>query len=97
MQVGPILFLAEHRYDHERGRVETTYTFVRDGRSESREATEQVYTYRALRELVERCGLTVLRAEAMVADLEGPGEDGRLPTKPFGLGAGMLLLTLERR
>ena len=57
--MGELLFLEENRYDATESCLETTYTFVREGRTESRTARHWVYTTRELRELLAGVGLEV--------------------------------------
>ena len=55
-QVADILFLIANRYDHCSGRLETDYTFVRDGKTDTRPGSQRVYTYRELASLLAECG-----------------------------------------
>lgn len=80
MPVGDILFLSQGRYDPVRGRLDTDYTFIRDGKSDTRSATTRVHTYRELRGLFEAAGFR---------DLEGFGS---LSREAFQLGSPRLLL-----
>ncbi len=57
--MGDLLFLEENRYDAAASCLETTYTFIRDGRSESRTARHQVYTTRELVAFLAGAGLAV--------------------------------------
>jgi len=84
-EMGDIVFLLRHRYDHVRGRLETEYTFVRDGRTERRASTHRVYTYREL------CGLL---AAAGFGDVEAYGS---LDREPFRFGSPRLLLVAQKR
>jgi SAM-dependent methyltransferase len=55
-RVGDFLFLEENHYDHAEGRFNTDYTFVRDGKAETRSGSQRVYTYRELLRLMETAG-----------------------------------------
>ncbi len=83
-QVGDILFLSSGRYDHVRGRVDTEYTFIRDGKADTRSASTRVHTYREL------CGLL---EEAGFGDCEGYSS---LNQEPFRLGSQRLLLVATK-
>jgi len=84
-QIGDIFLLIHNRYDHVQGRVETEYTFLRDGKVEKRSGSQRVYTYRELCRLLEEAGFT---------DLEGYGS---LSREPFKLGSQILLLVATKR
>ena len=75
MLVGDILFLEENNYDHKEGRVITEYTFVRDGKAETRTGSHRIYTYRELCNLLEAAGLKVTESY------------GSLSEDPFELGS----------
>jgi SAM-dependent methyltransferase len=53
---GDILFLIEQHYDPLRGRMDTEYTFVQNGKVEKRPASHRVYTCRELLGLLEETG-----------------------------------------
>lgn len=55
-RIGDFLFLEENHYDHAEGRFNTDYTFVRDGKAETRFGSQRVYTYRELVRLFETAG-----------------------------------------
>ncbi len=57
-RAGEVLMLSESTYDVERSRVDTTYTFVRDGKADARTASYQVYTCRELLALLTHAGFT---------------------------------------
>jgi SAM-dependent methyltransferase len=84
LQVGDILFLSHGRYDHARGRLDTDYTFICDGKADTRPASTRVYTYRELYRLLQDAGLT---------DCEGYGS---LNQEPFRLGSPRLLLAATK-
>lgn len=78
-------FLGENRYDHQSGWVDTLYTVTRQGRSESRQASYRVYTYREAAQMLEAAGF---------ANCEGFGS---LDGEPFRLGSQRLLLLARKR
>ena len=84
-KVGDILFLEENRYDHIQGRMDTEYTFVREGKVEKRFSSERVYTYR------EHCRLL---EEAGFANCEGYAS---LHQDPFKLGSERLFLAATKK
>lgn len=83
-QVGDILFLTSGRYDHVRSRVDVEYTFVRDGKTETRSASTRVYGYRELSALLEVAGFGDVQAY------------GSLGQEPFRLGSQRLLLVATK-
>jgi SAM-dependent methyltransferase len=84
-QVGEILFLEENRYDHVRGRLDTDYTFVREGKTEKRFGSHRIYTYREVCQLLEGAGF------------EDPQGFRSLSKEPFKLGATWLFLVTTKR
>ncbi len=83
-QVGDILFLSQAQYDPARGRLETEYTFVRDGKAETRPASVRVSTCRELFGMFAAAGLI---------GCEGYGS---LERGPFRLGSQRLLLVGQK-
>jgi SAM-dependent methyltransferase len=83
-EFGDVLCLIRHRYNHVLGRLETEYTFVRDGHVERRKAFLRVYSYSELCRLLERAGFG------------GFESFGSLEQEPFKLGAPRLLLVATR-
>src|SRR5262249_15280085 len=59
--VGDVLFLEDEHYDPVRGRTDTEYNFVRDGRSVSRLASHRNYTYREVFAMMEAAGFVEVR------------------------------------
>jgi SAM-dependent methyltransferase len=55
--VDDILFLEENRYDVADGCIETTYTFVRDGKAHTQSGLHWVYSVREIRRLLQEAGL----------------------------------------
>jgi SAM-dependent methyltransferase len=80
LQIGDILFLSRGQYDPARGQLETEYTFIRGGQSDTRPASVRVHTYRELTNLFEAAGFS---------GCEGYGS---LEQGPFRLGSQRLLL-----
>jgi len=82
-EVGGIHFLIENRYDVSRGRLETQYTFIRDGQVDRRSGSQQVYTLRELQQLLQSAGFTEFESFSST--------DGA----PFALGSQRLLLVAK--
>jgi len=80
-----VLVLAENRYDHETGRIDSDWTIVSpDGRRETRHSSIRLYTYRELSALLRDAGFE--RIEGFdPATLES-----------FGLGASRLMLVATK-
>jgi len=83
-KVGDILLLIDNRFDHVTGRLETEYTFVRDGVTDTRRGFQRAYTYRELSELLRLAGFR---------DVEGFGSPAG---EPYKLGAPRLLLVARK-
>jgi SAM-dependent methyltransferase len=83
-QVGDILFIEENRYDPMRSLVETTYSFVRGGRTVTRAALHWVYTVREIQALFTSAGLRPL-------DLYGATD-----RTPFKAGSHCLTIVAEK-
>jgi SAM-dependent methyltransferase len=81
---GDLLFLIHNRYDHVRSRLETDYTFVRNGQVETRPGSQRVYTYGELGRLMGDAGF---------GDIEGFGS---LAEEPFRLGSPRLYLSATK-
>jgi SAM-dependent methyltransferase len=56
---GDIYLLVRNEYDPARGRLDIEYTFVSDGRVETRRGTHRAYTYRQLIEVMTSAGFRV--------------------------------------
>jgi SAM-dependent methyltransferase len=84
MQVGDILFLSAARYNVVESRLEIEYTFVRDGKVETREASSGVYTVAEIQRLLVGVGLRVIAVY------------GSLDQQPFQLGSPRLILVAEK-
>lgn len=57
--LGDLLFLEENRYSAADSCLETVYTFVRDGRVETRSARHWIYTVRELQGLLTNAGFEI--------------------------------------
>jgi len=79
-KIGDILFLEENEYDHAQGRMITHYTFVREGKEETRTGSHRIYTYREICQMLEAAGFIQVRSYASHKK------------DPFKLGANQLLM-----
>jgi SAM-dependent methyltransferase len=84
VRVGDILFLEENRYDHESGRMETEYTFVRDGKTEKKSSSDRIYTFREHCRLLEEAGFV------------GYETYSSFSLEPFKLGAHQLFFVAQK-
>jgi SAM-dependent methyltransferase len=84
IQLGDITATIDTRYDHEQGRMFNDFTFIRNGIEDKRPASQRVYTYRELTELLRAAGFEVISAY------------GSLAEAPFTLGAQRLLLISQK-
>jgi SAM-dependent methyltransferase len=85
LECGGITLESETRYDHAQGRIFTDYTFIRDGKRDTRPASQRVYTYRELAGLLSNAGLEIVTAY------------GSLTEEPFKLGAQRLFIVASKR
>ena len=83
-RAGDLLALEERGYDHESGRLESTWTFIRDERQEVRRMSMRLYTYRELIAMLEQAGFGSHDAY------------GDLDLTPFELGAPWLYLVTTK-
>jgi ubiquinone/menaquinone biosynthesis C-methylase UbiE len=79
-KIGDILFLEENEYDPAQGRMITHYTFVRDGKEETRTGSHRIYTYREICRMLEEAGFAQVKSYAS------------FNKDPFKLGANQLLM-----
>jgi len=63
-----VYLLVENQYDPSRARLDIEYTFVSNGRMETRRGSHRMYTYRELMELLTGSGFAVELAEAWSRD-----------------------------
>jgi len=85
VELAGIRFEEETRYDALAGRIENVFTLSRDGRSETKLASQAAYTVRELADMLRAAGLETLETF------------GSADETPFALGAERLLLVAERR
>lgn len=85
IELGEVSATIDTRYDHEQGRMFNEFTFTRAGVSDKRPASQRIYTYRELTELLRAAGLEPVSAY------------GSLDEEPFKLGAHRLLLVYRKR
>jgi len=84
-KIDDIYFLSQAKYDVVRSRIETEYTFIRDGKVEVKPSTSRVYSYRELCGLMAQAGFTELQA---ASGLHG---------EEFKLGSPQLFLTAKKK
>ena len=84
-RIADILFLEENEYDHAQGRMITHYTFIRDGKDETRTGSHRIYTYREICRMLEEAGFAEVECYAS------------LSKEPFKLGANQLLMEAVKR
>ena len=84
-EAGGITMTDHHRYDARASRLDTTVTFSRDGKAESREMSHWVLTSRDVVGLLDRAGFDV---EALYGDID---------ETDFVVGAARLLVVALRR
>jgi SAM-dependent methyltransferase len=83
--LGDTLILRNAAYDHERGRFDVEYTFLRGAEVEKKAASYRVYTYREVAALLAAAGF---------ADVRGLSS---YESEPFAFGARALFLTAVKR
>lgn len=83
-QVGDIIFMEHNQYAAERSCVETTFTFIRDGKVERRPGRQYIYTVAEIQRMLAGAGLRTL------ALLGGLGQT------PFALGAEVLHVIAQK-
>ena len=83
-QVDDILFLEENRYDAAESCIETTYTFVRNGRAHKQTGLHWVYTLRETRQFLREAGL---ETQDVFRSLDGD---------PYEVGSPLLLLVAQK-
>ena len=81
---GDVVALEERDYDHETGRLESDWTFIRDGELAKGWFSLRLYTYRELAALLREAGFGALRSY------------GSLEGEPFEVGAPWLYLVAEK-
>ena len=73
-KVGDILMLIDNQYRVEESRLDTTYTFVRDGKTETRPSSQYVFTVGEIRRMLAQAGFQMVAVY------------GGLDRSPFQLG-----------
>ena len=84
MQLDDILFLSSRRYEAAESRLYIQYTFVRDGKRETREASQQVYTAAEVQRLLDQAGLGTLALYSSFDQL------------PYQIGSPRLLVVAQK-
>jgi len=84
IEIAGITFQSSARYDCEQGRTFTEYTFIRDGQSETRPASQRIYTYHELATLLVNVGFEIVAAF------------GSLTEEPFQLGSQRLFIVATK-
>lgn len=84
-QIDDILFAIDHRYLADVSCLETQYTFVREGKVETRGSKHWVYTVGEIRRMLERASLRVLE---MYSSLD---------CQPFKLGSPQLFMVAQKQ
>lgn len=84
MQIGDIRFIEDNHYEHELGRLDTEYTFVRGELTEKKFGSHRLYTYRELQGLLSRAGFV---------ELQSFGSTGG---EPFAFGASGLFISARK-
>ena len=77
--------LSTSHYEAAESRLHIQYTFVRDGKQETREISQQVYTAAEVRRLLDQAGLGTLALY------------GSLDQQPYLMGSPHLLLVAKRQ
>lgn len=85
VQAGNILLLIRNSYDHVQGRINTEYTFVREGHVEKRPGSQRIYTYHELCRLLEGAGFSSCQGY------------GSLDQEPFKLGSEKLFIVATKK
>ena len=83
-EVGDLLVLEDRRFDHATSRVESEWTFVRDGQTETKHLSLRLYTYRELCWMLNQAGFGDHRAY------------GTLDGDPFELNSTWLYLVTTK-
>lgn len=84
-QFDDILFTIENHYQADTSCLETKMTFVRNGKTETRESLHWVYTAAEIRRILERAGFEILETYEST------------DSKPFRLGSQELFVVSQKR
>jgi len=85
MTVAGISVSIENRYDEDKRRIFTDFTFMRNGETDKRQCSQRIYTYRELAELLS------------LAELQTELEFSSLDERTFEPGSQRLLLVSRKR
>lgn len=85
VRVGDMLMLIENQYDPRESCVHTEYTFIRDGKEESRHATHWIYTSGEVCSMLSKAGFNVTNLF------------GTFECDAYELGSERMLLVAEKR
>lgn len=83
-QIDDILFQEENKYHVTEGCIETTYTFVRDGKSQTQIGFHWVYTIREIRQFLRNAGLDM---QDILKSFDA---------EPYEIGSPVLLLVAKK-
>jgi SAM-dependent methyltransferase len=83
-EVDGIVLLMENRYQLDEGRLDTDFTFIRDGCRVTLPSTHWVFTVAEIRRMLSAAGLTTI------------GLYGGLSRHPYGLGSPNLLVVAQK-
>lgn len=83
-QLEDVILLEERKFDHERSRIDATWTFIRDGERQQATSSIRLYTYRELCALLQEAGFT------NCAGYDAEGEPFSVP------GSGRLVMVAEK-
>jgi SAM-dependent methyltransferase len=84
-QVGDIMFLEHNEYNVEKSCVETTFTFIQNGKVETRPGRQFLYTAAEIRRMLEEAGFKVI------------GLYGGLKDEPFKIGNPDMLYVVSKK
>ncbi len=83
-EIGDITMNVRNHYDPVRGRLDTEYSFVRDGITDTRTGTQRVYTAREVCCQLRKAGLTVVALY------------GGIEQEPFTIGSNQLIIVSQK-
>ncbi len=83
-EIGDITMNVRNHYDPVRGRLDTEYSFVRDGITDTRTGTQRVYTAREVCCQLRKAGLTVVALY------------GGIELEPFTIGSNQLIIVSQK-
>jgi SAM-dependent methyltransferase len=83
-EIGDMIFAEVNEYSAQRSCVETKFTFIRDGKAETRPGRQFIYTAAEVQRLLVGAGLRIVDVF------------GGLDRKPFALGAEILYVIAEK-